>query len=170
VFAERDADVDADCPSVVDMPQALFEGRLELQLPVGVALVEEAPGRAVAQQQAATCAGGRTITSIMVIEHPDDDPSLPIGFVRDQLLDTLALPDGLKITTREEDDETRRMTSVIWVPPSPEQGRTQATRLLVSLRGQGGRIYVVMFESTAEQFEGLLPSFTASLDSLRIAE
>lgn len=104
----------------------------------------------------------------MVIEQPDDDPKLPISFVRDQLLDALALPAGLKIATREEDDEARRMTSVISVPPDPEQGRERPTRMLLALRGGAGRIYVVMFECSADQFEALLPSFLATLESVVI--
>jgi hypothetical protein len=171
VFSERDAPIDGGCPSVVDMPQTLFQGRIELQLPVGVStLTEEAPGRLAVRDRTAPCAGGRTVTSIMVIEMPNDGATLPIGFVRDQLLDVLGLPGGLQITTREEDDATRRMTSMIRVPAEPETGRQQPAGILLALRGGGGRLYVLMFESSAEQFEGLLPSFDASLDSFRIVD
>lgn len=171
VFAERDAELEGDCPNLVDVPQTLFAGRLELRLPVGVsALTEREPGQWVARDQTAICAGARTIASILVIEQPDDDPSLPISFVRDQLFDALALPAGLNITTREEDDIARRMTSVISIPAAPEQGPARPTRLLLALRGGAGRIYVIVFESSAEQFEGLLPSLMASLDSVTIRE
>jgi hypothetical protein len=171
VFTERDAAVEPDCPSVVDIPQSLFAGRLELRLPVGVAeLVENERGFLVAHNQTAPCVGGRTIASVIVIEQLDDNPNLPIGYVRDDLLDILALPGGMTIKTSEEDDVVRRMTSVISVPAAPEQGRGRPTRLLLALRGGAGRIYVVVFESSPEQFEALLPSFTASLDSVAIRE
>jgi hypothetical protein len=171
VFSERDAAIESDCPSLVGEPQSLFAGRLELALPVGISpLIERAPGQMSVRDQTATCAAGRIVASIVVIEQPDDDPTWPISFVRDQLLDALALPNGLEIATHDEDDAARRMTSVITVPADPEQGRERRTRMLLALRGGAGRIYAVTFESSAEQFEALLPSFEASLASMSIPE
>ncbi|MFV8750677.1 hypothetical protein ACNOYE_08995 [Nannocystaceae bacterium ST9] len=171
VFTERDAaELESECPSVVTDPQSLFAGRLELRLPIGVALIEQDSSELVARDATAGCVGARTIRALIVLERPDDDPSLPIGFVRDQLLDHLALPDGLKITTREEDDGARRMTSIIAVPADPALGRDRPTRILLALRGGSGRIYALIFEASAEQFQALLPSFEASLESLRIPE
>lgn len=170
VFAERDNHaIESDCPSLLGSPQSLFAGRLELQLPVGVgALVEQSRGRLELREQTATCVGGRTILRVLVFEQPDDDPSLPITFVRDQLIDHLALPGALKISTREADDSTRRLTSVIAVPAHPEAGRERPTLIFLALRGGAGRIYALMFETSVEHFSPLLPSLTVSLDSLRI--
>ncbi len=163
VFAERDnTELELECPSLVGDPHRLFADRIELRLPIGVALDQQMTARA----SIATCAGGRSIDSVTVIERSDDDPSLPISVVRDQLLDSLDLPNEDLITTLERDDAARRMTSVIYLALDPER----ATLMMVGLRGGAGRIYVVMFVSSADQFMGLLPSFTASLESLRIRE
>lgn len=171
LFAERDSHEESECPSLVGSSQSLFTGRLELQLPVGVGvLVEQGPGQLVVREQIATCVGGRTIARVLVLEQPDDDPNLPITFVRDQLLDHLGLPSGLKISTREADDATRRLTSVIAIPAQPELGHERPTLIFLALRGGAGRIYVVMFETSVEHFAALLPSLTASLDSLQILE
>ena len=170
VFAEHDNTREAACPSLLGPRRSLFAGRLELELPVGVEpLVEVSPGLLHVRDSRASCVGARTIAMIVVVERQDDDPNLPISFARDQLLDLLALPNGLEITTREEDDATRRMTSVIHVPADPEYGE-RPSRILLGLRGGAGRLYVVMFETSLEQFDALLPSFDAALASLRIVE
>lgn len=170
VFAEHDNATESECSSLLGPGRTLFAGRLELQLPVGVEpLVEVSPSLLHVRDSRASCVGARTIAMIVVVERQDDDPNLPISFARDQLLDLLALPNGLEITTREEDDATRRMTSVIHVPADPEYGE-RPSRILLGLRGGAGRLYVVMFETSLEQFDALLPSFDAALASVRIVE
>ena len=47
---------------------------------------------------------------------------------------------------------------------------TDDVAMRMDLPGGAGRLYVVMFETSVEQFDALLPSFDAALASVRIVE
>lgn len=166
VFAEQDNPSSSQaCTSLLDDPRDYFEGRLVVQLPVGVEpSFDPARDRYDAGEVVARCAGGRVITRVALLEAPDD-PALELARVREQLLDSLELPRRREVEVREHDELARRTRVVVHLARAGER-----RSLALELRGDAGRLHVALFESRSADFEALLPSFTAALDSLTAAD
>ncbi len=160
VFAERDGIGGQTCTRLLGEAIETFEGRLVLQLPVGVELRREAADRDGASDVVAGCAGGRMIGRVELRE-VTDDPAQPLARVREQLLDTLAPTRARELEVVAHDEQARRTRMIVHL-------RSKGARrsLMIEMRGGGGRLHVVRFECERADFEALRPSFEASLDTI----
>jgi hypothetical protein len=160
VFSERDGIGGQTCTRLLDDAIETFEGRLVMQLPIGVVLARETADRHAASDVVATCAGGRVISRVELREVPDD-PNQPLARVREQLLDTLAPTRTRELELVAHDEQARRTRVVVHL-------RSKGARrsMMIELQGRGGRLHVARFECRSADFEALRPSFAAALDSL----